>query len=100
MEIKIQSQNEIIEHYGCSHQMGIAMEEAAELIQAISKLNRASGNVEEYQKAKLHLEEEIADVIVCINQLQTMFNISDARISELANFKIHRQMERMKGERL
>lgn len=100
MEIKIQSQNEIIEHYGCSHQMGIAMEEAAELIQAISKLNRACGNVEEYQKAKLHLEEEIADVIVCINQLQTMFNISDARISELANFKIHRQMERMKGERL
>lgn len=98
MNIKIQTQNEIIEHYGCKHQMGIAMEESAELIQAISKMNRASGDVEDYEKAKLHLEEEIADVIVCINQLQTIFYISDARISELANFKIHRQMERMKGE--
>lgn len=98
MNIKIQNQEQTIEHYGCKHQMGIAMEEAAELIQAISKMNRVSGDVESYEKAKLHLEEEIADVIVCINQLQTIFNISDARISELANYKIHRQMERMKNK--
>lgn len=99
MEIKIQTQNEIIEHYGCKHQMGIAMEESAELIQALSKMNRVGGDVEDYEKAKLHLEEEIADVVVCINQLQTIFNISDARISELVNYKIHRQLERMKREK-
>ncbi len=96
MNLKIIDQSDIIEHYGERNQLGIAMEECAELIQAISKMNRTDGDSEDYMKAKLHLEEEIADVIVCINQLQSFFNITDARISELANYKINRQRRRMK----
>lgn len=96
MNIKITDQSDIIEHYGVQNQLGIAMEECSELIQAISKMNRTDGDSEAYMKAKLHLEEEIADVMVCINQLQSIFNISDARISELANYKINRQRGRMK----
>lgn len=63
MNIKITDQSDIIEHYGVRNQLGIAMEECAELIQAISKMNRTNGDAEEYMKSKLHLEEEIADVI-------------------------------------
>lgn len=95
MTFKIQEQGEIIEYYGKASQLGIATEECAELIQAISKMTRAK-DTKEYEEAKSHLIEEIADVIVCIDQLKTIFNISDAKISEVANFKIHRQMERMK----
>ena len=91
MNIKIIDQNDIIEHYGVRNQLGIAMEECAELIQAISKMNRTDGDAEKYTKSKLHLEEEIADVIVCINQLKSIYNISDSRISELANYKINSQ---------
>lgn len=95
MIIKVTEQNDIIKHYGVKHQLGIAMEECAELIQAVSKMNRTDGDAEDYMKSKLHLEEEIADVIVCINQLKSIYNISDSRISELANYKINRQRERM-----
>ena len=98
MNIKITDQSDIIEHYGVRNQLGIAMEECAELIQAISKMNRTDGDAEEYMKSKFHLEEEIADVIVCINQLKTIYNISDSRISELANYKINRQRERVRND--
>ena len=95
MIIKVTDQNDIIKHYGVRYQLEIAMEECAELIQAISKMNRTDGNAEEYMKSKLHLEEEIADVIVCIDQLKSIYNISDSRITELANYKINRQRGRM-----
>lgn len=95
MNIKITDQSDIIEHYGVRNQLGIAMEECSELIQAISKMNRTDGDAEKYMNSKLHLEEEIADVIVCIHQLKSIYNISDSRISELANYKINRQRGRM-----
>lgn len=101
MDIKIINQDKIIEHYGTASQLGIAMEECAELIQAISKMNRSAGFLPDsvrFCEAKANLEEEMADVIVCINQLQKIFDISDSRISELANYKICRQIARMSEE--
>ena len=102
MDIKIINQDKIIEHYGMTSQLGIAMEECAELIQAISKMNRSAGFMPDSVKfceAKENLEEEMADVIVCINQLQKIFDISDSRISGLANYKICRQIARMSEEK-
>ena len=96
MKINIVDQSDIINHYGITNQLGIAMEECAELIQAISKMNRTDGDAEEYLKSKINLEEEIADVMVCIDQIKTIYNISDSKISELANYKINRQRGRMK----
>lgn len=96
MKINIVDQSDIINHYGITNQLGIAMEECAELIQAISKMNRTDGDAEEYLKSKLNLEEEIADVMVCIDQIKNIYNISDSKISELANYKINRQRGRMK----
>lgn len=102
MKIKIPDQREIIEHYGVENQFGIHMEECAGLIQAISKMNRSARFLPDSVKfceAKANLEEEMADVIVCINQLQKIFDISDSRISELANYKICRQIARMSEEK-
>jgi NTP pyrophosphatase (non-canonical NTP hydrolase) len=96
------NQDKIIEHYGMASQLGIAMEECAELIQAISKMNRSAGFMPDSVKfceAKANLEEEMADVIVCINQLQKIYDISDSRISQLANYKICRQIARMNEEK-
>lgn len=96
MKINIVDQSDIINHYGITNQLGIAMEECAELIQAISKMNRTVGDAEEYLKSKINLEEEIADVMVCIDQIKNIYNIPDSKISELANYKINRQRGRMK----
>lgn len=105
MDIKIMNQDKIIEHYGAASQLSIAMEECAELIQAISKMNRSAESIAgsmpdsvKFCEAKANLEEEMADVIVCINQLQKIFDIPDSRISVLANYKIRRQMARMSEE--
>ena len=51
----------------------IAMEENAELIQAISKAKR--GKLD-----KDNLAEEIADVLICIDWIQEIYGISSAEV--------------------
>lgn len=100
MLFKLHKQTDIIKNYGIVSQLGVATEELAELIQAINKMNRLAGNTEGYRKGREHLAEEIADVIVCIDQLKTIYHITDAEITEIANYKILRQLERMRrGEK-
>lgn len=99
MNINLINQQDIVEHYGVSNQLGIYMEECAELIQAISKINREfNGGVKISNEAYSNLVEEIADVIVCIDQLQFIFDISDEAIIYNANNKIKRQKWRVSDE--
>ena len=100
MLFKLHKQTDVIKNYGIVSQLGVATEELAELIQAINKMNRLTGDTEGYCKGREHLAEEIADVIVCIDQLKTIYHITDAEITEIANYKILRQLERMRrGEK-
>ena len=62
-----------IEHYGKDVQSTVCMEECAELIQAISKEKRGKSD-------KDHLAEEIADVIICIEMLKQIYNITEDAI--------------------
>lgn len=81
---------EIIKKNGKSNQCNIAKEECAELIQAISKMER------EPSKENLeHLIEEMGDVSVVLDELKMMFNISEFSISIVQNDKAHRTAERM-----
>lgn len=80
-----------IEHYGKELQSIVCMEECAELIQAISKIQRKGLNDE----LKNHLAEEIADVMICVKMLRIMYRITDNEVSEWINYKIERQQERM-----
>ena len=62
-----------IEHYGKDVQSTVCMEECAELIQAISKEKRGKSD-------KDHLSEEIADVLICIEMLRQIYNITEDEI--------------------
>lgn len=67
----------------------IAMEECAELIQAISKAKRDKLN-------KDNLTEEIADVFICIDWLCEIYNIKNEEISEWLITKKDRISKRLK----
>lgn len=72
-------------------QLLICMEEPAELIQAISKVQRYlnEGVINPKYKSSLaaNLCEEIADVYICLKKLQLYFDISDDCIQEWIDYK-------------
>ena len=76
----------IADHYGKEHQTIKAMEELAELIQALAK-----GDIE-------NIKEEIADVRVMLEQLEYLYGISDDEITSRMCAKLCRQLERMERE--
>ena len=69
-----------IKHYGAEIQSTVCMEECAELIQAISKAKR--GKFDEN-----NMTEEIADVLICVETLKQLYNISDEYISKSISYK-------------
>lgn len=73
-ELKIMKQ--AIEKYGVNNQMAKVQEECAELIQAISKLNRAGSSDHPGRTAKAamnNLMEEAADVQIMLDQIRIMY---------------------------
>ena len=89
--INIPNQQYMIDHYGANEQSRLAMEECAELIQAINKAHRTNAGDE----AIHHLTGEIADVLICIEQLKLMYEIDDKAIQKWIDYKCQRQVERM-----
>lgn len=83
----------ILSHYGTDQQMGIAQEECAELIQAISKVRRLGGTPE----TMAHLAEELADALIVSCQMAVAFDLGDAVFTEIDR-KLDRQMRRIKKE--
>ena len=61
----------------------VAMEECAELAKEISKQIRGSG-------ARTNLLEEMADLAICLKQLQLMYNIPDDDLQLVINQKLAR----------
>ena len=89
----------ILDVYGADAQMGIAQEECAELIQAISKYKRAYNYANDPIKIRevtQNLLEEIADVIVMTMQLKLIF--PNGGIDDIVSEKLRRQMERIAHE--
>ena len=80
----------IARHYGKEPQMGVAQEECAELIQAISKIRRKGETVETLD----NLVEEIADVSIMCAQLEELFGVR-ASIAWRMHQKLDRQLERI-----
>lgn len=69
----------------------VAMEECAELIRAISKMQRKPN--------RNNLVEEIADVTIMIEQLKIMYQIRNTEINAVISGKIQRLAENIdKGE--
>ena len=91
----------IIEHYGINNQQRKLEEEVFELQEAIMELQ----HYEEYacdfdyqttlKKQKEHITEELADVMVILEQFKKYYNIPDDEIEKIKEFKVKRQLERI-----
>ena len=100
-EIDARINNETRDRYGIKMQSLVAMEELADLQKAISKLGR---NPEEKTKPlefkglRHNLIEEMADVIICMDQLKEYYNINHAEIQCIIASKQARQAKRLEEE--
>lgn len=83
---------DIINHYGVMPQLKYFQSEVFELNEAIIK-HETSGC--EYQ----HIVEEIADVMVMLEQFKLYYDISSEEITEIFWNKVDRQIERIKNEK-
>ena len=93
MEIK--DIRNIIEKNGITRQYIVAMEECSELQKAISKaLRYEQGDRFVADNQRENLIEEIADVLICIDQLKFMFSVEQSEIEETKENKERRTLER------
>ena len=91
----------IINHYGINKQLKYIHSEYFELDEAIMIYKddfyyMQEENILEYDRK--HIAEEIADVAVMLKQFQYYYNIEDKQIEDIMNYKIKRQLERIKSE--
>ena len=93
----------IINHYGVMPQLKYFQSEVFELNEAIieyENVKRFISNVIEMRLTKQHIVEEIADVQVMLDQLQHYFEIEDKDILDMMQFKVNRQLDRIKREKV
>lgn len=88
--------HKIADHYGEEHQMLKAVEEMAELTQAIIKtVHGDTSNEWDYPS-------ELADVLIMVEQLRYMYDKSDGvfdgRVERFIDAKLSRQLKRMEEE--
>lgn len=87
-----EKQKKLIAGWGDQMQINCAIEEMAELTQALIKHKRGKGN-------RTNIIEEIADVEVTLDQLKLIFNVSQMDIDFNKKIKIERALDRLdKGE--
>lgn len=100
-EIDEKINKETMNRYGIERQSLVAMEELSELQKAISKLVR---NPEEKTKPlefkglRNNLIEEMADVIICMDQLKEYYKIKASEIQSIIDSKQARQRRRLEEE--
>lgn len=95
MKIEIPCQEKVISFYGAEKQSMVHCEECAELIQAISKMRRARDAGKDDSEAYYNLVEEMADVLVVLEQLQEMYDIPNTEIQSMVFKKCRRQEARI-----
>lgn len=97
MNVNIPRQGKVVGFYGEDAQSMVHMEECAELIQAVSKMRRVRKKDKDDTEAYYNLVEEMADVLICMEQMRIMYEISDHEIQNMIDRKCQRQEERMNG---
>lgn len=100
-ELQNQRENlcaEIINHYGVRKQERQLVEECAELIQAMTKLQRAyeSGEAGKIDKALHNLESEVADVEIMLQQIKSRY--INWGTESMIDYKLNRQLKRIEDE--
>ena len=92
---------EIINHYRVMPQLKYFQSEVFEMNEAIIKYENIPNGIYEHIKNeyKEHIAEEIADITVMLKQFQYYYGITDEEIINNMQFKIKRQLERIKNEK-
>lgn len=80
-----------LKNYGVDKQLLICEEEAAELIQAITKMQRYPDDL----NRRDNLIEEMVDVLICLEYLKLIYKIDDAEVDKQMNGKVKRIKNRM-----
>ena len=81
----------IIKHYSPDAQVVKATEELSELIAELSRDAIGDGN-------KISIVEEMADVLVMIEQLMIIYDIEPLEIDEVFNEKVNRTLNKIENE--
>ena len=87
---------EIIKYYGINNQLRKLQEETFELSEAILDIEHILK--EPYSHYINHIAEEIGDVMVLLEEFKEYYEIKDEKIKNNIEYKINRQLNRMKGE--
>lgn len=94
---------EILSYYGENKQRRQLVEECAELIQAVTKLERAqeSGDIGKITEKTLELVGELVDVRIMVQQItMSLFqDVTKDMIYEQMEYKLQRQLDRIERER-
>lgn len=94
---------EILSYYGEDKQRRQLVEECAELIQAVTKLERAqeSGDIGKITEKTLELVGELVDVRIMVQQItMSLFqDVTKDMIYEQMEYKLQRQLDRIERER-
>jgi NTP pyrophosphatase (non-canonical NTP hydrolase) len=85
----------IADTYGYDAQSRQLIEEMAELTQAINKAWRMGNDFDNLLVQKRNIKEEIADVMIMLEQMKYLLNIYEDDIETIINRKILRQLERI-----
>lgn len=89
---------DIVKHYGINSQQRKFAEEVFELQEAITQKESDEDGIvsRNYYKYKESITEEIADCIVMLSQFKEYYNITDEELNKQIEYKINRQIERIK----
>lgn len=90
----------IINHYGVMPQLKYFQSEVFELNEAIicEEISEHDDEVNNYKSIK-DITEEIADVMVMLEQFRLYYDISDMAVKDIMINKIERQLERINNEK-
>lgn len=83
----------IIDTYGINHQLKKLNEETFEVIEAICKCEYKETSINQLDKN--HIAQEIADVLVMLEQFKLHYNIKNEDIEKIMDYKIDRQIKRI-----
>lgn len=82
---------QVLSKYGCEHQMGMVIEECAELQKAVCKIQRDDGHITDDHDE--NLREELVDVVVMCQQMFLVLKMSTDEINNRAGVKLERALK-------
>lgn len=77
--------------WGKQFQIDVCIEELSELIHALMKIRRTCKNMNDFHRKIDNVREEIADVTICIEQMNLIFD--DLKIDKIKIIKLKKLKE-------